>query len=111
LTDKTISGPSVLFARNALCAITPTASTVTTDTLVEFLLKPETRLATSTPKADPGGDYTWRLFELNDRYRPGAFAALAGKAQQLFGGATTTTLVNGRHRLSLALDIARRRRV
>jgi molybdate transport system substrate-binding protein len=104
LTDNAISGPSVLFVRNTLCAIVPAASTVTTGTLVEFLLKPETRLATSTPKADPGGDYTWRLFELIDHDHTGAYAALTGKAQQLFGGATMTTLVNGRHRLNLALD-------
>jgi molybdate transport system substrate-binding protein len=104
LTDKAISGPSILFVRNTLCAIVPATSTVTTGTLVDLLLKPETRLATSTPTADPGGDYTWRLFELIDHDHPGAYAALTGKAQQVFGGATTTTLVNGRHRLGLALD-------
>ncbi len=104
LSDDAISGPSVLFVRNALCAVVPEVSAVTSETLVDFLLKPQTRLATSTPKSDPGGDYTWRLFELIDKTHSGAYAALSGKAQQVFGGATTTSPVNGRHRLSLALD-------
>lgn len=104
LTDKGLSGPSVLFARNALCAIVPASSDVTTATLVETLLKPQTRVGTSTPKADPGGDYTWELFGLIDKAHPGAYAALSGKAQQLFGGAATTAPVGGRHRLAIALD-------
>jgi len=104
LSEEAIASPSVLFVRNALCAIVPTASEVAPDTLADFLLKPETRLATSTPNSDPGGDYTWRLFETIDKTHAGAFAALSGKAQQVFGGATTTTPVDGRHRLAVALD-------
>jgi molybdenum ABC transporter molybdate-binding protein len=104
LSDQGISGPSVLFVRNALCALVPAASKVTSETLVDFLLRPETRLATSTPKSDPGGDYTWQLFELIERTHAGAYAALSGKAQQIFGGPATTTAVNGRHRLSLVLE-------
>lgn len=104
LTEKGLASASVLFARNALCVIAPVGGAeLATDTLVETLLKPETRLATSTPKADPGGDYTWQLFELIDKQRPGAFTALSGKAQQVFGGAATTGSVDGRHRLAVAL--------
>lgn len=103
LTEKGLASDSVLFARNALCVIAPAGAALTQETLVDVLLKPETRLATSTPKADPGGDYTWQLFELIDKQRPGAFAALSGKAQQVFGGAATTTPVGGRHRLAIAL--------
>jgi ABC-type molybdate transport system substrate-binding protein len=104
LTNAGLSGPSVLFLRNKLCVLAPGETAVTRDTLVERLLNTETKLATSTPTADPGGDYTWEFFHRIDRTRPGAFDMLAGKAQQLFGGATTTTPVVGRHRLELALD-------
>src|SRR6185369_14838829 len=44
---------------------------------------------TSTPKADPGGDYTWAMFHLIDRAKPGAFATLDAKAQKIVGGTTT----------------------
>jgi molybdate transport system substrate-binding protein len=36
--------------------------------------------------------------------RPGAFDTLSKKAQQLFGGPNTTSQVNGRPRLLVALD-------
>lgn len=104
LTDKGLASDSVLFARNALCAIALADGPVlASDTLVGTLLKPDIRLATSTPKADPGGDYTWELFALIDKQHPGAFATLSGKAQQVFGGAATTGPLNGRHRLAVAL--------
>ena len=105
LTNKGISSDSVLFARNTLCVIAPANKAVlSADTVVETLLKPETRVATSTPKADPGGDYTWQLFELIGKEKPGAYAVLTGKAQQVFGGATTTSPAEGgKHRLAAAL--------
>jgi hypothetical protein len=49
-------------------------------------------------------DYAWRLFGLIDHDHPGVYAMLTGKTQQVFGGATTTAPVNGRHRLGLALE-------
>lgn len=105
LTDKGLSSDAVLFARNALCAIAPAGGpALTSETLVDTLLKPQTRLATSTPKADPGGDYTWQLFTLIDQQKPGAYAELSGKAQQVFGGAATTSPAEGgKHRLAAAL--------
>jgi len=51
------------------------------------MLDPAVRLGTSTPKADPAGDYAWVMFErIEQRGRPGAFATLSGKALQLTGG-------------------------
>lgn len=81
------SGPAVLFARNTLCAQVKADTPVNSDSIVEYLLRPATRLATSTPKSDPGGDYTWTFFQQLDKQHPGAYAALTGKAQQLHGGA------------------------
>lgn len=104
LTDCGVSGPAVLFARNALCIVTNTDADVNQNNLTATLLRPDVRIGTSTPTADPGGDYTWELFRKIDARQPGAFDLLSGKALQLFGGATTTSLVNGRHRLVAALD-------
>jgi molybdate transport system substrate-binding protein len=104
LTDAGVSGPSVLFTRNALCVVTDAASPLDSENLIETLLKPEIRIGTSTPVSDPAGDYTWEMFHRIDARRPGAFKTLSEKAQQLFGGATTTAPVNGRPRLLVALD-------
>ena len=104
LTEGGISGASVLFARNALCIVTDTARELDAGNLVETLLKPEIRIGTSTPVSDPAGDYTWEMFRKIDAQRPGAFDTLSKKAQQLFGGPATTTSVNGRPRLLVALD-------
>jgi molybdate transport system substrate-binding protein len=81
------SGPAVLFARNTLCAQVKADTAVDSASIVEYLLRPATRLATSTPKSDPGGDYTWTFFQRLDKQHPGAYAALTGKAQQLYGSA------------------------
>ena len=51
------SGPVVLFARNKLCALVRPGLAVTSDTLLERMLDPQVKLGTSTPKADPSGDY------------------------------------------------------
>lgn len=104
LTDAGLSGASVMFARNALCIVTAADRALESNTLVETLLKPEIRIGTSTPGADPGGDYTWALFRRIDARKAGAFETLSAKALQLFGGATTTAPVDGRHRLLAALD-------
>jgi molybdate transport system substrate-binding protein len=107
LTDAEISGPSVLFTRNALCVVTTAANAVNTGNLIETLLKPDTKIGTSTPVSDPSGDYTWEIFHRIDGQRPGAFKTLSDKAQQLIGGPTSAPSVNGRSPLLVALDDAR----
>jgi ABC-type molybdate transport system substrate-binding protein len=104
LTEAGVSGPSVLFTRNALCVVTDAATALDSGKLVETLLKPDIKIGTSTPVADPAGDYTWEIFHRIDAQRPGAFKTLSEKAQQLFGGPATTAPVNGRPRLLDALD-------
>jgi len=76
----------VVFARNRLCALAAQGVEVTTDTLLERMLDPRVRLGTSTPRADPGGDYAWRLFEKAEHVRLGALKALDAKALKLTGG-------------------------
>jgi len=79
------TGPAVLFTRNRLCALVQADAPVSTDTLVDWLLLPATRIATSTPGADPGGDYAWAFFRRADAGHPGAYRALTQRAQQLYG--------------------------
>lgn len=81
-----IGGPVMLFARNRLCAIAQPGLAVTSETLLEVMLRPEVRLGTSTPKADPSGDYAWELFGKTDALKPGSLKLLDGKALKLTGG-------------------------
>lgn len=80
------SGPVVLFARNRLCALVRPGLTVEPATLLDRMLDAEVKLGTSTPRADPSGDYAWEVFRKADKIRPGAFALLDTKALQLTGG-------------------------
>ncbi len=79
-------GPVALFARNKLCALAQENVAVTTETLLDVLLDPAIRVGTSTPKADPSGDYAWQLFDKADAIRSGAGETLKAKALQLTGG-------------------------
>jgi len=80
------AGSVSLFTRNRLCALASPKLQVTPDTLLQRMLDPAVKLATSTPKADPSGDYAWLLFEKAEKVRPGAYAALSAKALKLSGG-------------------------
>ena len=85
------------FTRNRLCAVARTAVGLTTSNMLDRLLDPAVRLATSTPGADPGGDYAWAVFARAEAVRAGARGALEAKAQQLYGGgAKTPPLVPGK---------------
>jgi molybdate transport system substrate-binding protein len=79
------SGPAVLFARNRLCALVRPRLAVTPATLLAVMLDPDVKLGTSTPKADPSGDYAWDVFHKADAIKPGAFETLEKKAIQLVG--------------------------
>jgi molybdate transport system substrate-binding protein len=81
------AAPVRRFARNALCVLAGPGVVLSADTVVDRMLDPALKLGTSTPKADPSGDYTWQMFERIDQHgRPGAFATLSAKALQLTGG-------------------------
>src|SRR5215471_3096942 len=64
------------FTRNRLCAIARPAVGLTGANMLDRLLDPAVRLATSTPGADPGGDYAWAVFARAEAIRTGARAAL-----------------------------------
>src|SRR5262249_31103722 len=85
------------FARNRLCALAQPTLVVTPATLLDVMLAPGTRVGTSTPKADPGGDYAWEVFHRAERVRTGAFATLDAKALKLTGGPDSPQAPAGRN--------------
>lgn len=80
------AGPVVLFVRNETCAFARPGLDVTSNTLLTQMLDPKLKLGTSTPKADPSGDYAWQVFAKAEALKSGARAALEAKALQLVGG-------------------------
>jgi molybdate transport system substrate-binding protein len=90
------SGPVVLFARNRLCALARPGLDLTPSTLLDRMLDQSVKLGTSTPRADPSGDYAWEVFRKADAIRPGAGVALERKALQLTGGRASAAPPEGR---------------
>ncbi len=81
--------PVRMFARNALCALASPELALAESNLVATLLDPKVRVGTSTPKADPSGDYAFEMFARIGAERgapPGARRVLEDKALQLTGG-------------------------
>lgn len=95
LAEEGRGTPVVLFARNRMCALGRERLGLTQANLLDRLLDPAVKLATSTPLADPGGDYAWAVFDRAEQIRPGAKAVLESKAQQLVGGPGMAPLVPG----------------
>ena len=90
------SGPVVLFARNRLCALARPGLEVAPTSLLDRMLESSVRLGTSTPKADPSGDYAWEAFRKAEKIKSGASARLEKKALQLTGGPSSPPAPQGR---------------
>jgi molybdate transport system substrate-binding protein len=73
--------PVIAFARNRMCIVSRRGAGVTAANLIDRMLADGVRLKTSTPIADPSGDYAWSIFKKIEALRPGAQAILEGKAQ------------------------------
>ena len=86
----------VPFARNRLCVLARADLGLTPDNLLDRLLQPDLRLATSTPGADPGGDYAHAVFDRAEAAHPGAKATLEKKALKLLGSPNTMVPFAGR---------------
>ena len=93
-----------VFTRNALCALTSEQINATPDTLLATLLRADVRVGTSTPRADPSGDYAWALFRKADGVQPGAYAQLDAKALKLPGGADSPKPPAGRGTYAWVMD-------
>ena len=85
-----------VFALNQMCVLAGPTVAATPGTLLETMLRPEVRVGTSTPKADPSGDYAWALFRRAELLKPGAYALLDAKALKLTGGADSPRPPPGR---------------
>lgn len=90
-------GPVVLFTRNQLCALAQPEVGASPDNVYNILMDKTIRVGTSTPKADPSGDYAWELFRKADAIKEGSFTTLSGKALQLTGGPDSAKPPEGRN--------------
>lgn len=104
LVSKGQQGPVVLFARNNLCAVAQPEVKVTPATLLEVMLDPGIRVGTSTPKADPSGDYAWELFGKAEQVRAGSTDMLRVKGLQLTGGPDSAKAPEGRNQYAWVMD-------
>jgi molybdenum ABC transporter molybdate-binding protein len=90
------SGPVLRFARNRLCALVKPGLAVNSASLLDRMLDPQVKLGTSTPKADPSGDYAFEVFRKAEAVKPGAQAVLEKKALQLTGNPSSAQPPAGR---------------
>jgi molybdate transport system substrate-binding protein len=93
-----------VFTRNALCALTSAQVQTSPEGLLATLLSPNIRLAISTPKADPAGDYAWALFARAESVQRGAQADLEAKALKLTGGADSPRPPGNRNAYAWLMD-------
>ena len=91
------AAPVVMFTRNRLCALARPGLPVTTDTVLDAMLAPEIKLATSTPGNDPAGDYAMQVFARAETLRPGAARTLEAKALRLVGSGNDAQPPAGRN--------------
>lgn len=92
LVDLHLSPRVQTFARNRLCATVRNIAGLTERPLLEVLLDSRWRVATSTPGADPSGDYALQLFERIESLAPGQGTALRQRALALVGGPDSAPL-------------------
>lgn len=85
--------PVINFVRNSLCALARPAVGLTSENMLERWLDPKIRLGTSTPGADPSGDYALATFRRAEAVRRGAGDILLSKALKLVGGGDKTPLL------------------
>jgi molybdate transport system substrate-binding protein len=96
LNDDGTGGPVVRFTRNKMCALVKPGLDVTTDTLLARMLDPKIKLGTSTPRADPSGDYAIEVFTKTEALKAGSQALLEKKALKLTGAKDSAAPPAGR---------------
>jgi molybdate transport system substrate-binding protein len=101
-----VMGQVSVFTHNRMCLLVPTA--LAARPVDELLLDSNVRLITSTPHADPSGDYAERVFGLLDVRQPGSLARLDAKALRLVGGSDAVTIPAGTDAGSYLLLAAQR---
>lgn len=104
LHDENKGSAVAVFARNRLCVYAVPEVGMTTANVLDRLLDPKVRIGTSTPKADPGGDYAQELFDKADTVRPGATAALKAKARAVVGATVEPAAVKATNQREAMLE-------
>jgi molybdenum ABC transporter molybdate-binding protein len=106
LTQEGLAGPVQIFARNQIVAVVRSGfgQTVNQSNLLSVLLEASTRIGTSTPVADPLGDYTQQIFQKADAIVPGAAATLEAKRDELVANPNAPAVPAGANSLVYFLD-------
>ncbi len=86
----------VPFVKNRMCVAAKPSVGLTEADMLDKMLSPDLRLATSTPGNDPGGDYALAVFERAEALHPGAGGILTGKMLKLVGGPNTMVPIAGK---------------
>lgn len=95
LAEEKKGSPAIVVARNSLCLLARRDVGLTSANVLDTLLRPSVKIGTSTPGADPGGDYAWAWFAKAETLHPGAAKILQDKAQKLVGGAVAPVIPGG----------------
>lgn len=90
-------GPVEILAENQLCLLVRPGLEVDGRTVVDLMLDPGLNLGTSTPGANPGGDWAWRIFDLAGADNPDIAQRLKDKALPLVGGRNHRSDPDGEH--------------
>ena len=106
LAQEGLAGPVQVFAinQNVVVVRSGFGQPVNPSNLLSVLLDASTRIGTSTPVADPGGDYAVDIFKKADAVLPGAAATLEGKAQELVANPNAPAVPVGANSLVYFLD-------
>ena len=107
LFDDGTGGPPVRFARNKMCALVKPGLDVTSANLLQRMLDPKIKLATSTPRADPSGDYAVQVFTKTEALKPGSQDILENKSLKLTGAKTSAVPPQGRNAYGWHIDQGR----
>ena len=99
--------PPVAFARNRMCIVSRRSAGVNASNLIDRMLKSDVRLKTSTPVADPAGDYAWAIFDRIEAMHPGAGMKLEAKAQISMNATATPAAPPERHSGSVRIKADR----
>lgn len=106
LAQEGLAGPVQVFAINQVVAVIRSGfgQTVGESNLLSVLLDTSTRIGTSTPVADPLGDYTQQIFQKADAVVPGATATLEARADELVANPNAPPVPAGANSLVYFLD-------
>lgn len=83
------------FTSNRLCLTAHREKVKPHSSWLSLLCDPTLQLGTSTPHADPSGDYTWQLFGQIEKTHPGVGERLRQSALTLVGGPDSQAVPQG----------------